>query len=119
MRRRLVKKDDVHICTVKLNLVDHILYYIGIYVYADSELANQSIQQLSSALPQLDPDEEQVEEVGGGNEDHFTTMAEEDKAAWSQKSQSEAGDLVTTEKVSSVHLDAAFTVGDTLHHLSK
>ncbi|XP_030604406.1 serologically defined colon cancer antigen 8 homolog isoform X1 [Archocentrus centrarchus] len=53
--------------------------------------ANQSIQQLSSALQQLDPDEEQAEEVRGGSEDRFTTtMAEEDKAAWSQKSQSEA-----------------------------
>lgn len=49
--------------------------------------ANQSIQQLSSALQQLDLDEEQVEEVRGGV---TTTMAEEDKAAWSQKSQSEA-----------------------------
>uniref|UniRef100_A0A3Q0RLE7 SHH signaling and ciliogenesis regulator sdccag8 n=1 Tax=Amphilophus citrinellus TaxID=61819 RepID=A0A3Q0RLE7_AMPCI len=68
----------------------------------NSERANQSIQQLSSALQQLDPDEEQAEEVRGGSEDCFTTtMAEEDKAAWSQKSQSEAGDSVTTQKVSS------------------
>uniref|UniRef100_A0A3Q0RSL0 SHH signaling and ciliogenesis regulator sdccag8 n=1 Tax=Amphilophus citrinellus TaxID=61819 RepID=A0A3Q0RSL0_AMPCI len=72
----------------------------------NSERANQSIQQLSSALQQLDPDEEQAEEVRGGSEDCFTTtMAEEDKAAWSQKSQSEAGDSVTTQKVSSEELE--------------
>ncbi|XP_004551480.2 serologically defined colon cancer antigen 8 homolog isoform X1 [Maylandia zebra] len=52
--------------------------------------ANQSIQHLSSAPLQLDPDGDEVEEVRGGDEDHYTTMAEEDKAAWNQKSQSEA-----------------------------
>ncbi|CAI5654581.1 unnamed protein product [Oreochromis niloticus] len=52
--------------------------------------ANQSIQHLSSALLQLDPDGDEVEKVRGGDEDHFTSMAEEDKAAWNQKSQSEA-----------------------------
>ncbi|MED6233919.1 hypothetical protein ATANTOWER_019079, partial [Ataeniobius toweri] len=49
--------------------------------------ANQSIQQLSSALEQLDPDGEDVR-AGPGN---FLTMAaEEDTAAWSHKTQSEA-----------------------------
>uniref|UniRef100_A0A7N6AUF8 Serologically defined colon cancer antigen 8 n=1 Tax=Anabas testudineus TaxID=64144 RepID=A0A7N6AUF8_ANATE len=51
------------------------------------------IQQLSSALEQLHADEE-VEEVRGSDGSLFTTLAEEDKAAWSQKTQSEAGDLV-------------------------
>lgn len=55
----------------------------------NSERANQSIQHLSSAPLQLDPDGDEVEEVRGGDEDHYTTMAE---AAWNQKSQSEAGD---------------------------
>ncbi|XP_039995974.1 serologically defined colon cancer antigen 8 homolog isoform X2 [Xiphias gladius] len=52
--------------------------------------ANQSIQQLSSALEQLNPDGEEVEEVRGSDGSLFPTMAEEDKAAWSQKTQSEA-----------------------------
>lgn len=58
------------------------------------ERANQSIQQLSSALEQLNPDGEEVEEVRGSDGSLFPTMAEEDKAAWSQKTQSEAGDSV-------------------------
>lgn len=58
----------------------------------NSERANQSIQHLM----QLDPDGDEVEEVRGGDEDHYTTMAEEDKAAWNQKSQSEAGDWLNT-----------------------
>ncbi|KAK5622825.1 hypothetical protein CRENBAI_024284 [Crenichthys baileyi] len=49
--------------------------------------ANQSIQQLSSALEQLDPDGEDVR-AGAGN--FLTTAAEEDTAAWSHKTQSEA-----------------------------
>ncbi|XP_054455709.1 serologically defined colon cancer antigen 8 homolog isoform X2 [Anoplopoma fimbria] len=52
--------------------------------------ANQSIQQLSSALEQLSSDGEEVEEPRGSGGSIFTTMAEEDKAAWSQKTQSEA-----------------------------
>lgn len=59
----------------------------------NSERANQSIQHLSSAPLQLDPDGDEVEEVRGGDEDHYTTMAE---AAWNQKSQSEAGDWLNT-----------------------
>ncbi|XP_029305320.1 serologically defined colon cancer antigen 8 homolog isoform X2 [Cottoperca gobio] len=52
--------------------------------------ANQSLLQLSSALEQLSSDGEEVEEPRGSDGSLFTTMAEEDKAAWSQKSQSEA-----------------------------
>uniref|UniRef100_A0A3B3WTX5 Serologically defined colon cancer antigen 8 n=1 Tax=Poecilia mexicana TaxID=48701 RepID=A0A3B3WTX5_9TELE len=48
--------------------------------------ANQSLQQLSSALDQLDPDGEDVRPAAG---DVFTA-AEEDKTAWSHKTQSEA-----------------------------
>lgn len=62
-------------------------------VHCFSERANHSIRQLSSALQQLNPDGEQREEVRGTDGGLFTTMAEEDKAAWSQKTQSEAGDL--------------------------
>ena len=59
-----------------------------------SERANQSIQQLSSALEQLNPDGEEVEEVRECDGSPFSTMAEEEKTAWSQKTQSEAGDSV-------------------------
>ncbi|XP_067371832.1 serologically defined colon cancer antigen 8 homolog isoform X3 [Channa argus] len=55
-----------------------------------NERANQSIQQLSGALEQLHPDREDVEGIRGNDGTLFTSMAEEDKAAWSQKSQSEA-----------------------------
>lgn len=48
--------------------------------------ANQSIQQLSGSLEPLDPDGEDVR-PGAGN---FFAKAEEDKAAWSHKNQSEA-----------------------------
>ncbi|KAM4729625.1 serologically defined colon cancer antigen 8 homolog isoform 2-T2 [Anableps anableps] len=48
--------------------------------------ANQSFQQLSSALEQLDPDGEDVRAAAG----HFFTAAEEGNAAWSHKTQSEA-----------------------------
>lgn len=58
-----------------------------------SERANQSIQQLSSALEHLHADGEEVEEVRGSDGTLFTTLSEEDKAAWSQKTQSEAGDV--------------------------
>lgn len=70
------------------------IYYVTLasMCMLTSERANQSIQHLSSAPLQLDPDGDEVEEVRGGDEDHYTTMAEEDKAAWNQKSQSEAGD---------------------------
>ncbi len=59
-----------------------------------SERANQSIQQLSSTLEQLNPDGEEVEELRGSDGGLLTAMSEEDKAAWSQKTQSEAGDSV-------------------------
>uniref|UniRef100_A0A3Q2ZLK9 SHH signaling and ciliogenesis regulator sdccag8 n=1 Tax=Kryptolebias marmoratus TaxID=37003 RepID=A0A3Q2ZLK9_KRYMA len=49
--------------------------------------ANESIQQLSSALEQLSPDGEAVR---GGDDAFFAAVAEEDKTAWSQKTQSEA-----------------------------
>ncbi|XP_028278399.1 serologically defined colon cancer antigen 8 homolog isoform X2 [Parambassis ranga] len=55
--------------------------------------ANQSIQQLSSALEQLNPDEEEKEEeeaVRASDGSFFTNITEEDKTAWSQKTQSEA-----------------------------
>lgn len=59
-----------------------------------SERANQSIQQLSSALEQQSSDEEEVEEPRGSGGSLFTALIEEDNAAWSQKTQSEAGDSV-------------------------
>ncbi|XP_054885647.1 serologically defined colon cancer antigen 8 homolog [Poeciliopsis prolifica] len=46
--------------------------------------ANQSLQQLSGALDQLDPDGEDVRPAAG------EVFAEEDKTAWSHKTQSEA-----------------------------
>ncbi|KAM6915926.1 serologically defined colon cancer antigen 8 homolog [Xenentodon cancila] len=49
--------------------------------------ANQSIQQLSSALEQLNPD---GEDVGGSDGSLLTMVDEEDKGAWSQKTHSEA-----------------------------
>ncbi|XP_061601911.1 serologically defined colon cancer antigen 8 homolog isoform X2 [Cololabis saira] len=49
--------------------------------------ANQSIQQLSSALEQLNPD---GEDVRGSDGNLFTMADEEDKGAWSQKTHSEA-----------------------------
>ncbi|XP_032396851.1 serologically defined colon cancer antigen 8 homolog isoform X4 [Etheostoma spectabile] len=52
--------------------------------------ANQSIQQLSSALEQQSSDEEKVEEPRGSGGSLFTALVEEDNAAWSQKTQSEA-----------------------------
>ncbi|TNN64344.1 Serologically defined colon cancer antigen 8 [Liparis tanakae] len=55
-----------------------------------SERANQSIQQLSSALEQLSSDGEEVEEPRGRDGSLFADVAEEDTAAWSQKTQSEA-----------------------------
>lgn len=58
----------------------------------DSERANQSIQQLSSTLEQLSPEGEEVEQLRGSDGNLLPIMAEEDKAAWSQKTQSEAGD---------------------------
>lgn len=51
-----------------------------------SERANQSLQQLSGALDQLDPDEEDVRPAAGD------VFPEEDKTAWSHKTQSEAGE---------------------------
>ncbi|KAI3363365.1 hypothetical protein L3Q82_011987, partial [Scortum barcoo] len=52
--------------------------------------ANQSIQQLSSTLEQFNPDGEDVEGLRGSDGGFYTAMTEEDKAAWSQKTQSEA-----------------------------
>ena len=58
-----------------------------------SERANQSLQQLSSALEQQSSDEEEEEEgeEPRGREGSLFTMAGEDRTAWSQKTQSEAG----------------------------
>lgn len=75
--------------------VNNILYETGVCVWIlVSERANQSIQQLSSTLEQLSPDGEEVEERRGSDGSPFTAVAKEDKAAWSQKTQSEAGDAV-------------------------
>ncbi|XP_074501687.1 serologically defined colon cancer antigen 8 homolog [Sebastes fasciatus] len=63
---------------------------LGAYHKELRQRANQSIQQLSSALEQLSSDGEEVEEPRGSDGSLFTAMAEEDKAAWSQKTQSEA-----------------------------
>ncbi|XP_037639239.1 serologically defined colon cancer antigen 8 homolog [Sebastes umbrosus] len=63
---------------------------LGVYQKELRQRANQSIQQLSSALEQLSSDGEEVEEPRGSDGSLFTAMAEEDKAAWSQKTQSEA-----------------------------
>ncbi|XP_040905137.1 serologically defined colon cancer antigen 8 homolog [Toxotes jaculatrix] len=63
---------------------------LGVYQKELRQRANQSIQQLSSTLEQLNPDGEEVEEVRGTDSSLFSTMAEEDNAAWSQKTQSEA-----------------------------
>nr|XP_020459306.1 serologically defined colon cancer antigen 8 isoform X2 [Monopterus albus] len=63
---------------------------LSIYEKELRQRANQSIQQLSSALEQLHPDGEEVEEVRRSDGTIFATMAEEDKAAWSQKTHSEA-----------------------------
>lgn len=59
-----------------------------------SERANQSLQQLSSTLERLSPDaEEAAAELRVSDGSFFTTFStEEDRAAWSQKTQSEAGD---------------------------
>ncbi|XP_070772289.1 serologically defined colon cancer antigen 8 homolog [Enoplosus armatus] len=61
---------------------------LGAYQKELRQRANQSIQQLSSTLEQLSPDGE--EELRGSDGSLFATTAEEDKAAWSQKTQSEA-----------------------------
>uniref|UniRef100_A0A8C4I6A9 SHH signaling and ciliogenesis regulator sdccag8 n=1 Tax=Dicentrarchus labrax TaxID=13489 RepID=A0A8C4I6A9_DICLA len=81
----------------------NMLYETGVCVcILDSERANQSIQQLSSTLEQLSPDGEEVEEHRGSHGSLLTAMAEEERAAWSQKTQSEAGDSMiscgTTDK---------------------
>ncbi|XP_023250219.1 serologically defined colon cancer antigen 8 isoform X1 [Seriola lalandi dorsalis] len=57
---------------------------LGAYLKELRQRANQNIQQLSSAL------EQEVEEVRGSDGSLFSAMAEEDKAVWSQKTQSEA-----------------------------
>ncbi|XP_034407302.1 serologically defined colon cancer antigen 8 homolog isoform X2 [Cyclopterus lumpus] len=63
---------------------------LGAYQKELRQRANQSIQQLSSALEQLSSDGEEVEEPRGSGGSLFATMAKEDKGAWSQKTQSEA-----------------------------
>ncbi|KAK9541343.1 hypothetical protein VZT92_001396 [Zoarces viviparus] len=63
---------------------------LGAYQKELRQRANQSIQQLSSALGQLSSDEEEVEEPRGSDGSLFTATAGENKAAWSQKTQSEA-----------------------------
>uniref|UniRef100_A0A8D3DUJ0 SHH signaling and ciliogenesis regulator sdccag8 n=1 Tax=Scophthalmus maximus TaxID=52904 RepID=A0A8D3DUJ0_SCOMX len=69
---------------------------LGAYHKELRQRANQSIQQLSSALEQLNPEGREAEEVGGSDGSDgsdgslFSIMVEEDKAAWSQKTQSEA-----------------------------
>ncbi|XP_031733373.1 serologically defined colon cancer antigen 8 homolog [Anarrhichthys ocellatus] len=63
---------------------------LGAYQKELRQRANQSIQQLSSALGQLSSDGDEVEEPRGSAGSLFTATAEENKAAWSQKTQSEA-----------------------------
>ncbi|KAM6922418.1 serologically defined colon cancer antigen 8 homolog [Lycodopsis pacificus] len=63
---------------------------LGAYQKELRQRANQSIQQLSSALGQLSSDGEEVEEPRGSDGSLFTATAGENKAAWSQKTQSEA-----------------------------
>ncbi|XP_068184238.1 serologically defined colon cancer antigen 8 homolog [Antennarius striatus] len=54
------------------------------------EKANQSIHQLASTLEQLSHDGEDVQELIGSEGPALSPMSEEDKATWSQKTQSEA-----------------------------
>uniref|UniRef100_UPI0037E7AC27 serologically defined colon cancer antigen 8 homolog isoform X2 n=1 Tax=Semicossyphus pulcher TaxID=241346 RepID=UPI0037E7AC27 len=63
---------------------------LGAYHKELRQRANQSIQQLSSSLEQLRPDGEEVEEPRGSDGRHFFAMSEQERAAWSQKTQSEA-----------------------------
>ncbi|TMS04414.1 Serologically defined colon cancer antigen 8-like protein [Larimichthys crocea] len=63
---------------------------LGAYQKELRQRANQSIQQLSSTLEQLSPEGEEVEQLRGSDGNLLPIMAEEDKAAWSQKTQSEA-----------------------------
>ncbi|XP_034753255.1 serologically defined colon cancer antigen 8 homolog isoform X2 [Etheostoma cragini] len=63
---------------------------LGAYQKELRQRANQSIQQLSSALEQQSSDEEEVEESRGSGGSLFTALVEEDNVAWSQKTQSEA-----------------------------
>ncbi|TKS85908.1 Serologically defined colon cancer antigen 8 -like protein [Collichthys lucidus] len=63
---------------------------LGAYQKELRQRANQSIQQLSSTLEQLSPGGEEVEQLRGSDGNLLPIMAEEDKAAWSQKTQSEA-----------------------------
>lgn len=57
----------------------------------DSEWANQSTQHLNSIMQRLSDDGEEMKAPRGSDGSPFATMAEEDRAAWSQKTQSEAG----------------------------
>ncbi|XP_015253711.1 PREDICTED: serologically defined colon cancer antigen 8 [Cyprinodon variegatus] len=61
--------------------------HLGAKQKEQRQRANLSFQQLRSTLEQLDPDGEDVQ-PGGAN--LLTAAAEEDKAAWSHKTQSEA-----------------------------
>ncbi|KAM3863090.1 serologically defined colon cancer antigen 8 homolog [Diretmus argenteus] len=60
---------------------------LGDYQKKLREWANQSIQQLSSALEQQSPDGEEVE---GGRGSPLNIMASADETAWTQRTQSEA-----------------------------
>ncbi|KAK2824492.1 hypothetical protein Q5P01_021667 [Channa striata] len=60
---------------------------LGDYQKELRQRSNQSIQKLSSALEQLHPN---VDGARGSDGSLFTSVAEEDKAAWSHKTQSEA-----------------------------
>ncbi|KAM9847535.1 serologically defined colon cancer antigen 8 homolog [Aulostomus maculatus] len=64
---------------------------LGVYQKELRQRANQSLQQLSGALEQLHQDEEEAEEEFRGRDGSlFTPVVEEDNAAWSQKTQSDA-----------------------------
>ncbi|XP_037320995.2 serologically defined colon cancer antigen 8 homolog [Pungitius pungitius] len=65
---------------------------LGAYQKELRQRANHSIQQLSSVWGQLGSEGEAVEEPPRGSDGSLltSTVAEEDRAAWSQKTQSEA-----------------------------
>ncbi|KAM3605802.1 uncharacterized protein V6R79_005033 [Siganus canaliculatus] len=63
---------------------------LSTYLKEMRERANQSILQLSNPQDQQSRDEEEVEEIRGSDGSPFTAMSDEDRAAWSQKTQSEA-----------------------------
>ncbi len=91
---------EVNQAATKLSWDTEVIFYMrqvySMCVWWILERANQSIQQLSSTLEQQSPNGEDFEELRVTDGSLFTNVAEEDKAAWSQKTQSEAGDLLTT-----------------------